>query len=411
MPDSFEHTPTLAVRMPNGALASLAGNVDAHHHVAIADLDPRAVLGAGDRRRGLMHEPAAGPRRPVGDDVPAQHRAPDHLARQVDQPRRARRRRRLRSVARARGVDASRARRRLHRARRRRPHLPRAACARSRTSGRSPASTDSGSGRPRACSETCRARSRRWSAARSSRRAARAGSSPATPYMGAPDRRHRDIARLHVRLQLLLDHRDARPQLPSPADRACDRRHPRRARSRRPRDLHRRRQHHHRRAALRSAVPRHRRRRPRRHPLSGAGDDRLDRAARRDAGAADAAGRDSAMCSSASRTSSRTTSRSCKATAKNSPPRHRRGAPEHDDGGDRRAASARHVHRRRAHRRQPRRHARGDRREPDVREEVRRLAVHPAPDAVSGHADDEGLPRPRPDRQHARRRVRRHDRR
>ena len=38
MPDSFEHTPTLAVRMPNGALASLAGNVDDHHHVAIADL-------------------------------------------------------------------------------------------------------------------------------------------------------------------------------------------------------------------------------------------------------------------------------------------------------------------------------------------------------------------------------------
>ena len=38
MPDSFEHTPTLAVRMPNGALASLAGNVDAHHQVAIADL-------------------------------------------------------------------------------------------------------------------------------------------------------------------------------------------------------------------------------------------------------------------------------------------------------------------------------------------------------------------------------------
>ena len=31
MPDSFEHTPTLAIRMPNGALASLAGNVDPHH--------------------------------------------------------------------------------------------------------------------------------------------------------------------------------------------------------------------------------------------------------------------------------------------------------------------------------------------------------------------------------------------
>ena len=38
MPDSFEHTPMLAMRMPNGALASLAGNVDPHHQVAIADL-------------------------------------------------------------------------------------------------------------------------------------------------------------------------------------------------------------------------------------------------------------------------------------------------------------------------------------------------------------------------------------
>jgi radical SAM superfamily enzyme YgiQ (UPF0313 family) len=38
MPDSFEHMPPVAVRMPNGALASLAGNVDAHHHVAVADL-------------------------------------------------------------------------------------------------------------------------------------------------------------------------------------------------------------------------------------------------------------------------------------------------------------------------------------------------------------------------------------
>jgi radical SAM superfamily enzyme YgiQ (UPF0313 family) len=38
MPDSFEHTPTLTMRMPNGALASLAGNVDPHHRVAVADL-------------------------------------------------------------------------------------------------------------------------------------------------------------------------------------------------------------------------------------------------------------------------------------------------------------------------------------------------------------------------------------
>jgi radical SAM superfamily enzyme YgiQ (UPF0313 family) len=38
LPDSFEHTPPVAIRMPNGALASLAGNVDPHHHVAVADL-------------------------------------------------------------------------------------------------------------------------------------------------------------------------------------------------------------------------------------------------------------------------------------------------------------------------------------------------------------------------------------
>jgi radical SAM superfamily enzyme YgiQ (UPF0313 family) len=38
MPDSFEHTPTVAIRMPNGALTSLAGNVDSHHQVAVADL-------------------------------------------------------------------------------------------------------------------------------------------------------------------------------------------------------------------------------------------------------------------------------------------------------------------------------------------------------------------------------------
>ena len=38
MPDSFEHMPPVAVRMPNGALAALAGNIDPHHSVAIADL-------------------------------------------------------------------------------------------------------------------------------------------------------------------------------------------------------------------------------------------------------------------------------------------------------------------------------------------------------------------------------------
>jgi len=38
MPDSFEHMATVTTRMPNGALSSLAGNVDPHHRVAVADL-------------------------------------------------------------------------------------------------------------------------------------------------------------------------------------------------------------------------------------------------------------------------------------------------------------------------------------------------------------------------------------
>jgi len=57
MPDSFEHTPTVAVRMPNGALASLAGNLDPHHDVAIADL----VLAQASVRttvERLMHDVA-----------------------------------------------------------------------------------------------------------------------------------------------------------------------------------------------------------------------------------------------------------------------------------------------------------------------------------------------------------------
>src|SRR5262249_958986 len=32
------HMPPVAIRMPNGALTSLAGNVDPHHRVAVADL-------------------------------------------------------------------------------------------------------------------------------------------------------------------------------------------------------------------------------------------------------------------------------------------------------------------------------------------------------------------------------------
>jgi len=38
MPDSFEHMYSGVIRMPNGALSSLAGNLDPHHRVAVADL-------------------------------------------------------------------------------------------------------------------------------------------------------------------------------------------------------------------------------------------------------------------------------------------------------------------------------------------------------------------------------------
>ena len=38
MPDSFEHMSPITVRMPNGALTTLAGNVDPGHQVTVADL-------------------------------------------------------------------------------------------------------------------------------------------------------------------------------------------------------------------------------------------------------------------------------------------------------------------------------------------------------------------------------------
>ena len=80
MPDSFEHTATVTMRMPNGALASLAGNIDPHHRVAIADLDPRAPAGATDRRAA---DARARPRRrrPVDHDVSARHGPEDRGAR------------------------------------------------------------------------------------------------------------------------------------------------------------------------------------------------------------------------------------------------------------------------------------------------------------------------------------------
>ncbi|HEY7098618.1 MAG TPA: radical SAM protein [Terriglobales bacterium] len=55
MPDYFEHMPPVAVRMPNGALTSLAGNVDSHHQVAVADLILR-YRQVRETVRALLHE-------------------------------------------------------------------------------------------------------------------------------------------------------------------------------------------------------------------------------------------------------------------------------------------------------------------------------------------------------------------
>ena len=58
MPDSFEHTPTIAIRIPNGGLASLAGNVDEDHIVAIADLVlVRGSIRAAIERLMAEHQP------------------------------------------------------------------------------------------------------------------------------------------------------------------------------------------------------------------------------------------------------------------------------------------------------------------------------------------------------------------
>ncbi len=38
MPDSFEHMPSIAIRMPNGGLTSLAGNLDPEHRAGVVDL-------------------------------------------------------------------------------------------------------------------------------------------------------------------------------------------------------------------------------------------------------------------------------------------------------------------------------------------------------------------------------------
>ena len=119
--------------------------------------------------------------------------------------------------------------------------------------------------------------------------AAASGARPRRLHRARPGRRRdRDLTWLHVRLQLLLDHRDARPKLLRVPHRARDRRHPRRAGARGSLDLLRRRQHRARRPAVRGALPGDHRGGAGRRRLHGAGHDVDARESRRDAGAADA---------------------------------------------------------------------------------------------------------------------------
>ena len=239
----------------------------------------------------LIARPPARSRRPVGHDVPARHGATDHLAGARHRaPACASSSAATTRAWRRDAWTASGPRHRLHRPRRRRADVPRSP-ARDRTARcrcrRSPDSGSATSGTlPAQSAATGRIdRGRRREAAEP--RGARAlGLHDPRP----PGRRGRDVARLHLRLQLLLDHRDARPQLSPLPDRAGDRRHRRRQRARRPRHLLRRRQHHARRPTVRGAVPGHHRRRPQRHRLHRAGDDVAHRVTRRRARAADEAG-------------------------------------------------------------------------------------------------------------------------
>ena len=175
-------------------------------------------------------------------------------------------------------------------------------------------------------------------------------------------------------------------------------------------DLLRRRQHHDRRPAVRSAVPRHRRGGPERHRLHRAGHDGADCRARRDARAADEAG-GLPLRVPRHRERARRGSRVSQGAGEEQPARGGPPQGERDAGRDRRPAPQRPAGRRRADRRQPGRHERVCRREPDVRARARRLAVHPASDAVSRDADDARVSRTGSDREPPRRRVRRHDRR
>ena len=202
------------MRMPNGALTSLAGNVDPHHR---------------GRRRGPNPRPRRGPEtveRLVGEHEPDvvglsvmtfQRRTAKGIIDLVRtrRPSVARRRRRLRSEPRARGLTRIRTAASTSSCAAKARSRSGSCCARSRHGAASDrhcgpvvseAPTDSAHNPARAVSglEDGEIRPPR------ARRASARGLHAARPA----GRRDRDLARLHLRLQLLLDYRDARTQLP-----------------------------------------------------------------------------------------------------------------------------------------------------------------------------------------------------
>ena len=227
MPDSFEHMAPVAIRMPNGALASLAGNVDPHHRSPsptwsscravsaptverlIRELQPDVVgLSVMTFQRATALAIAAlvrrlAPRRTSSPaaTIRASRREPTSAADAIDFVVRGEGEHTFRALLRAleQGGDLADIAGLSHRRERRAgPQRRIAPVARLATE-------------PLALPNRAARVLDGLHAARAARR------------------RRRDVARLHVRLQLLLDHRDARPQLPPLSDRSRARRHRRRA--------------------------------------------------------------------------------------------------------------------------------------------------------------------------------------
>src|SRR5579884_158595 len=287
MPDSFEHMPTVAIRLPNGALTSLAGNVDAHHHVAVADL----ILRQSSVRETVTQLVARHNPDVIGLSVMTfQRRTAGRIADLV---------RTLKPAAKVAvgGYDPSLAYedyadmsvdyivrgegeatfRDLLRALEARLELHSIAGLSFRENGHwihNPA---------RAVHRL------QADEVRLPNRDARVLNGYTA--MGRNVGRYRNLARMHVRLQLLLDYRHARPQLPHVFIRPGSGRHTRRTRPRCGNHFSGRRQHHARCSALRGAVPSHHRCRPQQPGLFHPRYDVGHRKSRRHARAAYAEGR------------------------------------------------------------------------------------------------------------------------